>query len=102
MAATRKRAKTRRSTPKGRARGSVRSRRRGGARGLAGIGVIGTPRIPRLPRLNQRGRDVLGLAFVAIGVFTGFVFYGGWDGGRAGHGAEVALGWVLGGARVLT
>ncbi len=31
----------------------------------------------------------------------GFVLYGGWDGGRAGHGLAVALGWVIGGARVL-
>jgi S-DNA-T family DNA segregation ATPase FtsK/SpoIIIE len=31
----------------------------------------------------------------------GFVLYGGWDGGRAGHGLETALGWVLGKARVL-
>ena len=51
--------------------------------------------------LDQRGRDVLGLALVAIGVFMGFVLYGGWDGGRAGHGLAVALGWVLGKARSL-
>jgi DNA segregation ATPase FtsK/SpoIIIE, S-DNA-T family len=51
--------------------------------------------------LDQRGRDVLGLACVAIGVFMGFVLYGGWNGGRAGHGLAVALGWVLGRARVL-
>jgi DNA segregation ATPase FtsK/SpoIIIE, S-DNA-T family len=57
--------------------------------------------LPRLPVLDQRGRDVLGLALVALGVFMGFVLYGGWDGGRAGHGLAVALGWVLGKARVL-
>ena len=51
--------------------------------------------------LEQRGRDVLGLALVALGVFMGFVLYGGWDGGRAGHGLAVALGWVLGKARAL-
>jgi len=51
--------------------------------------------------LDQRGRDVLGLACVAVGVFMGFVLYGGWDGGRAGHGLAVALGWLLGGARML-
>src|SRR5258707_15089373 len=56
---------------------------------------------PRLPVLDQRGRDVLGLALVAVGVFMGFVLYGGWDGGRAGHGLAVALGWTLGRARVL-
>ena len=32
----------------------------------------------------------------------GFVLYGGWNGGRAGHGLAVALGWTLGRARVLT
>jgi S-DNA-T family DNA segregation ATPase FtsK/SpoIIIE len=30
-----------------------------------------------------------------------FVLYGNWDGGRAGHGVAVALGWTLGRARVL-
>jgi S-DNA-T family DNA segregation ATPase FtsK/SpoIIIE len=57
--------------------------------------------MPRLPVLDQRARDVLGLALVALGVFMGFVLYAGWDGGRAGHGLAVALGWVLGRARVL-
>ncbi|MGH2865023.1 MAG: DNA translocase FtsK 4TM domain-containing protein, partial [Solirubrobacteraceae bacterium] len=58
--------------------------------------------LPRLPVLDQRERDVLGLALVAFGVFMGFVLYGGWNGGRAGHGLAVALGWMLGRARVLT
>jgi DNA segregation ATPase FtsK/SpoIIIE, S-DNA-T family len=31
----------------------------------------------------------------------GFVLYGGWDGGRAGHGLAVALGWLVGRARAL-
>jgi S-DNA-T family DNA segregation ATPase FtsK/SpoIIIE len=52
--------------------------------------------------LDQRQRDVLGLALVAAGVFMGFILYGGWNGGRAGHGLAVALGWTLGRARVLT
>jgi S-DNA-T family DNA segregation ATPase FtsK/SpoIIIE len=56
---------------------------------------------PWLPELDQRQRDVLGLAFVALGLFLAFVLYGGWDGGRAGHGMEVALGWALGKARLL-
>jgi DNA segregation ATPase FtsK/SpoIIIE, S-DNA-T family len=55
----------------------------------------------RLPVLDQRERDVLGLALVAAGVFMGFVLYGGWNGGRAGHAVAVALGWTLGRARVL-
>jgi DNA segregation ATPase FtsK/SpoIIIE, S-DNA-T family len=54
-----------------------------------------------MPVLDQRGRDVLGLGLVAAGVFLGFVLYGGWDGGRAGHALATALAWVLGRARVL-
>ena len=57
--------------------------------------------LPRLPALEQRGRDVLGLGLVAAGVFMGFVLYGGWNGGRAGHGLAVASGWLLGHARLL-
>jgi DNA segregation ATPase FtsK/SpoIIIE, S-DNA-T family len=45
---------------------------------------------------------VLGLALVALGVFLGFVLYGNWDGGHAGHGLAVALGWMLGKARALS
>ncbi len=52
--------------------------------------------------LDQRERDILGLALVACGVFMGFILYGGWNGGRAGHGVAVAFGWTLGRARVLT
>jgi S-DNA-T family DNA segregation ATPase FtsK/SpoIIIE len=57
--------------------------------------------MPRLPVLDQRQRDVLGLALLAGAVFMGFILYGGWNGGRAGHGVAVALGWTLGRARVL-
>jgi S-DNA-T family DNA segregation ATPase FtsK/SpoIIIE len=56
--------------------------------------------VPGIAPLGERGREVLGLALVAIGVFMGFVLYGGWDGGGVGHGLAVALGWALGGARV--
>jgi S-DNA-T family DNA segregation ATPase FtsK/SpoIIIE len=48
---------------------------------------------------------VLGLALLAAGVFMCFVLYGSGGtpaaGGRAGHALAVALGWVLGKARVL-
>jgi DNA segregation ATPase FtsK/SpoIIIE, S-DNA-T family len=58
-----------------------------------------------LPQLEQRQRDVLGLALVALGVFMGFVLYQGGGsatfGGGLGHGLAVALGWTLGRARVL-
>jgi DNA segregation ATPase FtsK/SpoIIIE, S-DNA-T family len=57
-------------------------------------------RLPRPPVLDQRARDVLGLALVSAGVFMGFVLYGGWNGGQAGHGLAVAFGWTLGRARV--
>jgi S-DNA-T family DNA segregation ATPase FtsK/SpoIIIE len=55
--------------------------------------------------LDQRQRDVLGLALIALGVFLGFVLYGSGGapaaGGGVGHGLAVALGWTLGRARVL-
>jgi S-DNA-T family DNA segregation ATPase FtsK/SpoIIIE len=51
--------------------------------------------------LDQRGRDVLGLGLLAVAVFMGFVLYGGWNGGRVGHGLATGLGWLLGKARVL-
>jgi len=55
--------------------------------------------------LDQRQRDVIGLALVALGIFLGFVLYG--SGGTSahagglGHALAVALGWALGRARVL-
>jgi DNA segregation ATPase FtsK/SpoIIIE, S-DNA-T family len=90
-----------RSTARQTSRGRGRTRRRGGARRIARLGFYGPPWFPRLAALDQRARDVLGLACVAVGVFMGFVLYGSWNGGRAGHGLAVALGWVLGRARVL-
>jgi S-DNA-T family DNA segregation ATPase FtsK/SpoIIIE len=51
--------------------------------------------------LDQGQRDVVGLGFVAVGVFMAFVLYGHWDGGRVGHGLAVALGWCVGEARSL-
>jgi DNA segregation ATPase FtsK/SpoIIIE, S-DNA-T family len=65
------------------------------------LGSLVPDRLRRIGPLDQRGRDVLGLALVAVGVFMGFVLWGGWDGGRAGHGLAVAFGWALGRARVL-
>ncbi len=53
------------------------------------------------PVLDQRQRDVLGLALLALGVFLGFVLYGGWNGGSAGHALAAALGFIVGGARIL-
>ncbi|HEX5224789.1 MAG TPA: DNA translocase FtsK [Solirubrobacteraceae bacterium] len=56
-----------------------------------------------LPVLDQRQRDIVGLALLALAVFSGFVLYsaGAQAGGRAGDALATALGWMLGGARVL-
>ncbi len=78
----------------------ARTRRRRRRRVLPSLRSLISGGLPRLPVLDQRQRDVLGLALVAAGVFMGFVLYGGWNGGRAGHGLAVALGWTLGRARV--
>jgi S-DNA-T family DNA segregation ATPase FtsK/SpoIIIE len=43
---------------------------------------------------------MLGFATIAVGVFMGFVLYGGWNGGRAGQGLAEALGWCVGEAKV--
>jgi S-DNA-T family DNA segregation ATPase FtsK/SpoIIIE len=67
--------------------------------GLDALG--GWPRGGLAPALSQRQRDVLGLALLALGVFMGFVLYGGWNGGAAGHGLAVAMGFAVGGARAL-
>jgi DNA segregation ATPase FtsK/SpoIIIE, S-DNA-T family len=74
-----------------------RRRRRGGRWSLPAWS-------PRRGELNQRQRDVLALALIALGVFMGFVVYGSpsaQDGGRVGHGLAVALGWGVGRARAL-
>jgi S-DNA-T family DNA segregation ATPase FtsK/SpoIIIE len=44
---------------------------------------------------------VLALALIALGVFMGFVLYGGWNGGGLGHALEIALGWSVGRAKGL-
>jgi DNA segregation ATPase FtsK/SpoIIIE, S-DNA-T family len=55
---------------------------------------------PHTPELDQRQRDMLGFATIALGVFLGFVLYGGWNGGRVGSASTQALGWCVGEARV--
>jgi S-DNA-T family DNA segregation ATPase FtsK/SpoIIIE len=54
----------------------------------------------RKPELDQRQRDMLGFGMIAVGVFLGFVLYGGWNGGRVGSGLTEALGWCIGEAKV--
>ncbi len=111
MPSTRKRAPARtKSKAKGRTTAARKTRGRATARGRAagrgrggsasGLGAL-LPRGLQGFELDQRARDVIGLALVAVGVFMGFILYGGWDGGRAGHGLAVAFGWALGRARVL-
>ncbi len=105
MPSTRKRAPARssraRSSSRAKARPRASTRRATRGRGLPLLGSLLPQRFSGFGPLDQRGRDVLGLALVAVGVFMGFVLWGGWDGGRAGHGLAVAFGWTLGRARVL-
>jgi S-DNA-T family DNA segregation ATPase FtsK/SpoIIIE len=112
MANTRKRAPARKPAAKPakrttarRTRTHARPRRRNSYRRRGGIVAplgLSLPRgLPRLPELDQRQRDVIGLALVAAGIFMGFVLWGHWNGGRAGHGLAVALGWAVGRARGL-
>ena len=95
---TRRRASTRKP-------GASRARSRRKARRSFGLQALLPGAFFRLPVLDQRQRDVLGLALVALGVFMGFVLYGGADsathGGGLGHALAVAFGWMLGRARVL-
>ncbi len=112
MPSTPKRAK--RAPSGSRARSGARAGSRSGARrgAAGGRGARGRSRKgtglswppanwPRLPELDQRQRDVLALALIALGIFLGFVLYGGWNGGGLGHGLEVALGWSVGRAKSL-
>jgi len=95
MAPASKRAPARRKAP---------ARKRAAARKPARRSSIFSGGMPRLPVLDQRERDVLGLAIIALGVFMGFVLYGSGapaPGGRAGHALAVGSGWALGRARVL-
>jgi DNA segregation ATPase FtsK/SpoIIIE, S-DNA-T family len=86
MAATRKRAPARK-TRKPTARRGPR-RRTGRARTLL-----------RMPALDQRQRDLLGLALIAVGVFLGFVLYGNWNGGSVGQRLTDASAWLVGAVR---
>jgi DNA segregation ATPase FtsK/SpoIIIE, S-DNA-T family len=54
--------------------------------------------------LEQRHLDLIGLLFIAAGVFLSFVLFFGWDGGKVGYGLEAALVYLSGavGARIVT
>src|ERR1700684_3723376 len=99
MPTTRKRAKPRstraRSSTRTKSRATrARSTRRKQQRSVADL-------IPRLPVLEQHQRDVLALALLALGVYMGFVLWGGWDGGHLGGGLASALGFTVGRVRIL-
>jgi S-DNA-T family DNA segregation ATPase FtsK/SpoIIIE len=99
-----RKAPAKRSTGRGssaRARPRPRPRAKPKRKTRKAVSVAELFALPQLPVLNQRERDILGLALTACGIFMGFVLYGDWNGGRAGHALAVALGWTLGRARVL-
>ena len=50
----------------------------------------------RVPLLEQRHLDLIGLGFVAIGIFLAFPVYLGWDGGAAGQVATDGLAYLVG------
>ena len=50
----------------------------------------------RVPRLEQRHLDLVGLGFVALGVFLAFPIYLGWDGGAAGQAVTRAIRYCVG------
>jgi len=52
-----------------------------------------------MPVMQQRHRDVIGLALVAIGVFAVFPLYLGWDGGPAGSAMIDGLAYGFGALR---
>src|ERR1700691_6003957 len=106
MANTRKRSPARKTTARSPsikrttpARARPASRRRRSARGRRSSWPIWMAMPPRLPELDQRQRDVIGLGLIALGIFMGFILWGHWDGGGAGHGLAVGLGWTVGKAR---
>nr|MBA2545486.1 DNA translocase FtsK [Solirubrobacterales bacterium] len=48
------------------------------------------------PEVMQRRMDLLGLCFVALAVYLGYVIYLGRNGGTAGNGAETGLAYAVG------
>src|SRR3990167_2057447 len=76
---------------KRRKRRRISSRRRS----RAGFATL-RPRLPRVSEMSQTQIDALGLGLVGAGVFFGFVFYDGWDGGKVGETLVTAFTFVLG------
>ena len=95
MAATRK--KPGKSSPKGRARARKPARK---PRGRA-AGPARGPSWPSPATLDQRQRDLLGLALVALAIFIAFPLYSTGNAGVGGEQLVAGLGWVLGQAAYL-
>jgi S-DNA-T family DNA segregation ATPase FtsK/SpoIIIE len=89
MAAARKPASRRPSAPPSAKSSKAPARPRARAQ-RSSLGVLG------LPALEQRHRDLIGLALVALGVFLAFPLYLRWDGGAAGHAATQGLAYAVG------
>jgi S-DNA-T family DNA segregation ATPase FtsK/SpoIIIE len=99
MAGARKKSQTKRSPPTrstNRRLAGAKARRRGRGRGSY---LAAWPLRP--PQLDERQRDVLALALIALGVFLAVVLWGGGEGGRVGHALAVALGFTAGRAKIL-
>ena len=91
MATARKPASRRPSAPPSAKSSKAPARPRARARAQrSSLGALG------LPALEQRHRDLIGLALVALGVFLAFPLYLRWDGGAAGHAATDGLAYALG------
>ncbi len=89
MAAARKPASRRPSAPPSAKSSKAPARPRARAQ-RSSLGALG------LPALEQRHRDLIGLALVALGVFLAFPLYLRWDGGAAGHAATRGLAYAVG------
>jgi DNA segregation ATPase FtsK/SpoIIIE, S-DNA-T family len=53
------------------------------------------------PVVPQHQLELIGLGLVALGIFLGFLLYGGWQGGKAGEGLVDALALAIGDVRYL-
>jgi S-DNA-T family DNA segregation ATPase FtsK/SpoIIIE len=80
--------------PKGKAKANPKGRKAAKSRG--GFGLF--------DGLEQRHLDLIGLFFVAAGIYLLFVLFFGWEGGKVGYGIETGLIYLFGsvGARIFT
>lgn len=54
------------------------------------------PSLPNFSQLTQAQLDAVGLGLIAAGAFFGFVFYGGWEGGKVGGGLATGFQFIFG------